>query len=118
MLKLRFFRQAGFSGAIVSTATMTFALMGMLFVLTQFLQFQLGYSALQAGIRMLPRRARSPSSPRCRAVVVRRLGTKLTVALGLAIVAGGLWQISGATVTTTYSGVVVGAIMIGVGADW
>ena len=48
--------------------------------------------------------------------MVGRLGTKLTVALGLAFVAGGLWQISGATVTTTYSGVVVGAIMIGVGA--
>ena len=30
------------------------ALMGSLFVLTQFLQFQLGYSPLQAGVRMLP----------------------------------------------------------------
>ncbi len=116
MLKLRFFRQAGFSGAIVSTATMTFALMGMLFVLTQFLQFQLGYSALQAGIRMLPAAGAIAVVAPLSAVVVRRLGTKLTVALGLAIVAGGLWQISGATVTTTYSGVVVGAIMIGVGA--
>ena len=116
MLRLRFFRQAGFSGAIASTATMSFALMGMLFVLTQFLQFQLGYSALQAGIRMLPAAGAIAVVAPLSALVVRRLGTKLTVALGLALVTGGLWQISGATVTTTYSGVVAGAIMIGIGA--
>ena len=116
MLRLRFFRRLGFSGAIASTATMSFALMGMLFVLTQFLQFQLGYSALQAGIRMLPAAGAIAFVAPLSAIVVRRLGTKLTVALGLALVAGGLWQISGATVTTTYSGVVAGAVMIGIGA--
>jgi EmrB/QacA subfamily drug resistance transporter len=116
MLRLRFFRQPGFSGAVASTATMSFALMGMLFVLTQFLQFQLGYSPLQAGVRMLPAAGAivvvAPFSP----IFVGRLGTKLTVGLGLALVAGGLWQISGATTATTYSGVVLGAILIGVGA--
>lgn len=116
MLRLRFFRQAGFSGAVASTATMSFALMGMLFVLTQFLQFQLGYSALQAGIRMLPAAGAIAIVAPFSALVIRRLGTKLTVALGLALVAGGLWQISGATVTTTYGGVLAGALMIGVGA--
>jgi EmrB/QacA subfamily drug resistance transporter len=116
MLRLRFFREAAFSCAVMSTATMTFALMGMLFVLTQFLQFQLGYSALQAGVRMLPAAGAIAVVAPLSAFVVRRLGTKLTVALGLAIVSAGLWQISGATVTTTYSGVVAGAIMIGVGA--
>jgi EmrB/QacA subfamily drug resistance transporter len=116
MLRLRFFRETGFSGAIASTATMSFALMGMLFVLTQFLQFHLGYSALQAGIRMLPAAGAIAVVAPLSAIVVRRLGTKLTVAVGLALVTGGLWQISGATVTTTYSGVVAGAIMIGVGA--
>jgi EmrB/QacA subfamily drug resistance transporter len=116
MLRLRFFRQRAFSGAVMSTATMMFALMGMLFVLTQFLQFQLGYSALQAGVRMLPAAGGIAVVAPLSAIVVRRLGTKLTVALGLALVAAGLWQISGATVSTTYSGVVAGAILIGVGA--
>ena len=116
MLRLRFFREPGFSGAVVSTATMMFALMGMLFVLTQFLQFQLGYSALQAGVRMLPAAGSIAVVAPLSAIAVRRLGTKLTVALGLAVVAGGLWQISGATVTTSYAGTVAGAVMIGVGA--
>ena len=116
MLNLRFFRERGFSGAVMSSATMMFALMGMLFLQTQFLQFQLGYSALQAGLRMLPAAGAimliAPFSP----IAVRRLGTRLTVALGLAAVAGGLWQMSGATVTTTYAGVLPGVILIGVGA--
>jgi EmrB/QacA subfamily drug resistance transporter len=116
MLRLPFFRRAAFSGAVVGTATMMFALMGMLFVLTQFLQFQLGYSALQAGVHMLPAAGGIAVVAPLSAIVVRRLGTKLTVALGLALVAGGLWQISGATVTTTYSEVLAGAIMIGGGA--
>jgi len=116
MLKLRFFRQPGFSGAVMSTATMMFALMGMLFVLTQFLQFHLGYTALQAGVRMLPAAGGIAVVAPFSAIVVGRLGTKLTVALGLAVVTGGLWWISGATVTTSYSGVLPGAIMIGIGA--
>jgi hypothetical protein len=49
-------------------------------------------------------------------VLVRRLGTKLTVVAGLLVVAGGLWQISGASVTSTYGGTVVGMVMLGVGA--
>ena len=41
-----------------------FGLLGALFVLTQYLQFELGYTALQAGMRVFPRRGRSPSSLR------------------------------------------------------
>jgi EmrB/QacA subfamily drug resistance transporter len=116
MLNLGFFRQRSFSAAVTCVGMQMFGLMGALFVLTQFLQFQLGYSALQAGVRMLPAAAGiaviAPLSP----VLVRRLGTKFTVALGLLLVAGGLMQISGASVTTTYTGQLVGEIMLGLGA--
>jgi len=64
--------------------------MGMLFVLTQFLQFQLGYSALQAGIRMLPAAGAIAVVAPLSTIAVRRLGTKLTVALRPALVVGGL----------------------------
>jgi EmrB/QacA subfamily drug resistance transporter len=116
MLRLDFFTHRGFSGAVMSTATMSFGLMGMLFVLTQYLQFQLGYTPLQAGVHMLPAAGAIVVVAPLSAIVVRRLGTKLTVALGLMLVSAGLWQIAGATVSTTYSGVVAGAVLIGVGA--
>jgi hypothetical protein len=58
---------------------------GGLFLLTQYLQFVLGYSPLEAGVRMLPFAAvlmvTAPSSAR----VVDRFGSKITVATGLAL---------------------------------
>ena len=54
MLNLAFFGKPSFSAAVGSNGLALFGLVGSLFVLTQFLQFNLGYSALQAGVRMLP----------------------------------------------------------------
>jgi EmrB/QacA subfamily drug resistance transporter len=116
MLNLDFFRQRQFSAAISSVGLVTFGLFGALFVLTQYLQFQLGYTALQAGIRVLPAAGAIALVAPLSTVLVRVVGTKLTAAAGLAIIAGGLWQISGATVATTYPGTLPGMIMLGVGA--
>ena len=54
MLTLGFFRDRRFSVALAGECLGVFALMGALFVQTQFLQFDLGYSPLQAGLRILP----------------------------------------------------------------
>ncbi len=118
MLQVAFFRKRAFSAAVTGTATMMFALMGSLFVLTQFLQFQLGNTPLLAGVHMLPAAGGiavvAPFSP----ILVRRLSTKLTVATGLLLVAGGLLQVAGATVHSTYSSQLPGTIMIGIGAGF
>ena len=47
---------------------------------------------------------------------MRAIGTKLTVAAGLLVIAGGLWQVSMASAATTYSGILPGMILLGVGA--
>jgi EmrB/QacA subfamily drug resistance transporter len=65
MLKLGFFSERSFSGAVIAVALTMFGLAGSLFVLTQFLQFQLGYTPLEAGVRILPPPGRSPRSHRC-----------------------------------------------------
>ena len=93
-----------------------FGLVGSLFLLTQLLQFELGYSALQAGVRMLPVAAAIAVIAPLSSVVVRFTGTKLTVAAGLLMIAAGFWQISHATVTWTYGSSLPGMIMIGIGA--
>jgi EmrB/QacA subfamily drug resistance transporter len=116
MLDMGFFRNRRFSGAIGSVGLVTFGLFGSLFVLTQYLQFELGYTALQAGVRVIPAAAAiaviAPISP----LAVRTLGSKITLAAGLLTVAGGLWQMSGATVASTYASTLPGMIMLGVGA--
>ena len=53
MLRLSFFRQRQFSVAVLSVSMVMLGLFGALFLLTQYLQFDLGYTALQTGIRVL-----------------------------------------------------------------
>ena len=117
MLNLAFFRDRRFSIAAASESLGIFGLMGVLFLQTQFLQFDLGYSPLQAGLRILPTAAMiclaAPLSP----IIARRIGIKLTVAAALAAIAGGLWQISAAsTPAATYQAMLTGLLLIGVGA--
>jgi EmrB/QacA subfamily drug resistance transporter len=116
MLDLRFFVARRFSAAVMCNGLLAFGLYGSLFVLTQFLQFQLGYSPLQAGLRVLPAAGAIAVAAPLSSVLVRRAGAKLTVAAGLLVAAAGLWQVSGASVATTYGGAVAGMVMIGVGA--
>ena len=101
---------------MASVGLVTFGLFGALFTLTQYLQFSLGYSALQAGLRVLPTAGAIAIVAPLSTVLVRVVGTKVAVAAGLLIIGGGLWQISTASAATTFAGIVVGIIMLGVGA--
>ncbi|MEU9392802.1 MFS transporter [Streptomyces sp. NPDC048324] len=116
MLNLRFFAERRFSFATSSVALAMFGLFGALFVLTQYLQFSLGYSALATGVRILPVAGLlalvAPLSP----VLVRAAGTKAVVGTGLLVVSAGLWQLSRADVASTYGDVLTGMLLLGLGA--
>jgi hypothetical protein len=117
MLKLGLFVDRRFSAAAAAECLGVFGLLGALFVMTQFLQFDLGLSPLQAGLRILPMAGLLVVSAVLSPVVARSIGTKLTVATALAAVAGGLWQISAAsTAATSYSDAVPGLLLNGLGA--
>jgi EmrB/QacA subfamily drug resistance transporter len=116
MLNLQFLRRPSFSAAVGSNGLAMFGLAGALFVLTQFLQFNLGYSALQAGVRMLVIAAAIAVTAPLSSVVVRVTGTKLTTAAGLLLIAAGLWQVSGASVTWSFTSILPGTVLTGIGA--
>jgi EmrB/QacA subfamily drug resistance transporter len=116
MLNLGFFRSRRFSFATSSVALAMFALFGALFVLTQFLQFGLGYSAIATGVRILPIAGVLAAVAPLSALLVRAVGTKTVVACGMFAVAGGLWLLSGATMSSTYPGVLAGMLLLGLGA--
>ena len=117
MLKLAFFRDRRFSVAAAGEALGLFGLLGALFVQTQFLQFELGYSPLQAGVRILPIAAVLGVTAVASPFVARVIGARFTAAAGLAAVAGGLWQIAvSSSVATTYGNIVPGMMLIGLGA--
>jgi EmrB/QacA subfamily drug resistance transporter len=115
MLDVHFFANPRFSAASTAVTLVFFALFGSMFLQTQYLQFVLGYSALEAGVRVAPialvLMAAAPISAR----VVERVGTKLVVAAGLATVSLALVVLSFATVTSGYGPVLVSMLVMGVG---
>ena len=54
MFRMDFFANARFSAASVSVSLVFFALFGAMFLLTQYLQSVLGYTPLEAGVRIAP----------------------------------------------------------------
>jgi EmrB/QacA subfamily drug resistance transporter len=117
MLPLIFFRSRRFSIAVIAVALGVFALLGGLFVQTQFLQFGLGYSPLEAGLCILPIAGVLAAGALTSSWIVRAIGTKLTAATGLLLVSGGLIQIAIiASVTTTYAEILPGMLLMGLGA--
>jgi EmrB/QacA subfamily drug resistance transporter len=116
MLDLGLFRNRAFGAAIPAVSAVAFGLFSALFVLTQFLQFSLGYSPLQAGIRILPAAAGVVVIAPLSALGVRFLGPKITMAAGLALIAGGLWQATGITASSGYAAIVPAMALVGAGA--
>jgi EmrB/QacA subfamily drug resistance transporter len=117
MLPLVLFKSRRFSIAVIAVALGVFALLGGLFVQTQFLQFDLGYSPLKAGLCILPIAGVLAAGALTSSWIVRAIGTKFTAATGLLLVSGGMIQIAIiASVTTTYTEVLPGLLLMGLGA--
>ena len=94
LLPLRFFRSRRYSVAISALALTLFALLGMFFLMTQYLQSVLGYSALAAGFRIAPVALALLIVAPVSVLLARLVGTKIVVAGGLALVALGLGLLS------------------------
>jgi len=92
-----------------------FALMGGLFLLTQYLQFSLGYSAFQTGLRIAPIAGVLLVMAPLSSMLVRFVGTKPVVFTGMALVALGFGLLSHVTVQDTYMDVLPAFFLIGSG---
>ena len=79
-------RQRAVGGSVVVIAVLAFALYGVLFSLTQYLQFVLRYEPLEAGLRLLPVITILAAAP-VGVALVRRIGFHRTASLGVAAVA-------------------------------
>ena len=102
MLDMRFFKNPRFTAAN-SAITMTFfAMFGSMFLMTQYWQFVHGYSALSAGIRMIPYALTMMIAAPLSARAVERLGTKRVVTAGLLTIAASLLALSFITATSPY----------------
>jgi MFS transporter, DHA2 family, multidrug resistance protein len=115
MLDLALFRNRRFSAASLSITGVFFALMGTIFFLTQYLQDVLGYSALAAGVRVVPVSIGMIVGAGAATKLTERVGTKLVVTTGLVTVAAGLGILSFAAVDSAYGLVGAALLVIGLG---
>lgn len=115
MLDVSFFRNPRFSAASTAITLVFFGMFGFSFLLTQYLQFVLGYSPSEAGLRMMPLALTlmvvAPTSTR----IVERVGTKLVVGTGLTLVATALALNVGLQVGSSYGQVVWRMMFLAVG---
>jgi MFS transporter, DHA2 family, multidrug resistance protein len=115
MLDVRLFANARFSAASVNVTLVFFALFGFIFLATQYLQFVLGYSAFDAGLRTLPFAFALMVMAPLSSKTVQWFGTKRVVVTGMVLFAAGLVVASTSTVTTGYPRVMLAMILMGAG---
>jgi EmrB/QacA subfamily drug resistance transporter len=115
MLKIQFFRNPRFTAASVGVMLVFFALFGSFFFVTQELQFILGYTPLQAGLRLAPIAlviaAAAPLSGR----LVEKIGNKAMVSIGLGLAALGLAYLGTTTAASGYAHIFMSLLFLGVG---
>jgi EmrB/QacA subfamily drug resistance transporter len=115
MLEVDVFRNLRFSAASVSIAFLFFALMGIVFLLTSYLQTVLGYDTFETGVRILPIAGGMIVASRLSVVIAGRAGTKVAVAGGLGTVALALAQFATFEVDTGYGPIAAALTTLGLG---
>ena len=115
MLNMHFFRNPRFTAANIAVTLVYFAMFGQMFVMNQYTQVVLGYSPLEAGLRMMPMSivmiCVAPMAPR----LVYRIGTKIVVGGGLVISSIGVLIVSTVPTSNGYPHLLVGIVVLAFG---
>jgi EmrB/QacA subfamily drug resistance transporter len=115
MLDLRFFRNPTFSASCLSISVAFFAMFGLFFVLTQYLQMVLGYGTLEAAVRLLPMSFTMMVAAPLSARLARRYGARRIIGTGLASIATGLIVLSQVGPDAAYLHVVGSLVIMSAG---
>ena len=115
ILELGFFANPRFTAASIAVTFVFFAMFGSLFFVSQYMQFVLGYTALESGVALLPIAVSLMVAAPASAKLVSLFGTKIVVTLGLVLVAAALVVFSFVSETSGYPLVAVVLVLIGVG---
>jgi len=116
LVDLGLFRSRSFTWGVVLAGLGIFGLFGLLFTLPQYWQAIQGLDAQGAGLRLLPTILGMAAGAIPADRVAARIGPKLTVGLGLALIAGGMAVGSTMTAATTDGLVAAWTLVVGFGA--
>ncbi len=112
MLPLELFRNRNFSGASFSILLMSFGAGAVMLMLTQYLQFVLGYGPMQAGLALLPYAIAAAVFNGLGAALGQKVSNRALIASGLVVMAGGFVVLA---TTAGYVPLLVGLLVMGVG---
>jgi len=116
MLPMSFFRNRAFAATNGVSLAMYFGTFGSVFLLAQFFQVAQHYSALQAGLRILPWTMMPMLIAPVAGLLSDRIGGRPLMTAGLALQGGGLaWLAAVTTPTVAYADLVPGFVMAGAG---
>lgn len=115
MLRLEFFKDRRFSAGAVTITLVFFAMFGVSFLLTQYLQSVLDFTALESGVRFIPFAVALIIAAPMSAKMSAKIGTKYTVVLGLTLVLVALISTTTLHVNDSYVDVVWMMVLMATG---
>ncbi len=115
MIDVTLFRNPSFRGAVGANVVAIFALTGLLFFFSQYLQLARGLSPLRAGLAELPTAIASIAVVAIVGLALRRLGRGRAVAVALLVSAGGMALIAQAVDSAPLLLVCLSLIPVGLG---
>ncbi|WP_110470680.1 MFS transporter [Williamsia limnetica] len=115
MIDLKLFQRADFSAAVFTNFLSIFALSGVLFFGSQYLQQVLGCSPLEAGLVLLPGTAASAAASLGAAYLVRVWPAGTVLACGLAVSAVGALLLIGLGTDDGLGLFIAGFVLVGIG---
>ena len=116
MLPISLFRDRNFAGASLSIVLLSLSAGGVLLALTQYLQFVLGFGPMRAGVALIPMLAAGMVFNGVGVVVDKRLGTRVAIAAGLLLMAGGFGVLASIGPGDGYLRLAIALVVIGAGS--
>nr|WP_040748156.1 MFS transporter [Nocardia transvalensis] len=112
MLPIRVFRNRDFTGPCLTLLLMMFGMGAVMLMLTQYLQFVLGFGPMKAGLALLPFAVASAVCNGLGATLGRNLSNKTLIVAGLLVMAGAFAVLANAD---SYLWVLVSMLVMGIG---
>ena len=115
MLDVRLFANPRFTAASGAVTVISFALMGFIFLITQYFQFVRLYGPLSTGVRLLPVAMSVAAASVVGTLLSVKIGNKVIVGTGLALFSAALFWIATSTQSTTYLEIAAQMVLLGLG---